>query len=51
MLAAAEGKRAEMVAKALKEGKNSGMPTGFVLAKQTVWLVDADSIAAYKAAD
>jgi 6-phosphogluconolactonase len=50
VLGAATAGRAEMVKKALKEGKNSGMPTGNVAAKDTVWLTDTDSIAAYKAA-
>lgn len=50
VLGAATGGRAEMVKKALKEGKSSGMPTGNVAAKDTVWLTDTDSIAAYKAA-
>ena len=49
VLGAAEPKRAEMVQKALSEGEASGMPTAFVAAKETVWLVDTDSVAAYKA--
>jgi len=50
VVGAATAVRAEMVKQALKEGKNSGMPTGFIAAKETVWFTDADSVAAYKAA-
>lgn len=50
VLGAATGGRGEMVKKALTEGKNSGMATGNVMAKDTVWLCDTDSIAPFKAA-
>ena len=53
MVSASEGKRAEMVKRALSGVFPAGeCPAGLVRAAQgsTTWLCDADSIAAYKAA-